>query len=192
MFGAAEAGSEGGSGANLDVIFPWHVSVWMRTSTVDGHSLPLGGRGIVVRAGPLAILHLDFVKRWGSDSPGFEPHRTGSGCDGQWRRCRARLAGHATEREEGDGGGMGAAGEAAVRAGGRGCRVSPGSVRRRVEWPRKKTKRAKASKPANLEGDMVRRANGGRKWGLGGTATATVHGEARRASSFYSRARPPM
>lgn len=67
-------------GANLDVIFPWHVSVWMRASTVDGHSLPLSGRGrIVVPTGPLAVLHLDLVKRWGCDGSGFEPHRTGVG-----------------------------------------------------------------------------------------------------------------
>jgi hypothetical protein len=85
---------------------------------------------------------------------------------------------------------MGTAGEAAVWAGGRGCRVSPGSVRRRVEWPRKKTKRAKASKPANLEGGMVRRANGRLEWGLRGT------GEARLCMSskvvFYSPANTPM
>lgn len=67
-------------GANLDVIFPWHVSVWMRASTVDGHSLPLSRRGrIIVPTGPLAVLHLDVVKRWGCDGSGFEPHRTGVG-----------------------------------------------------------------------------------------------------------------
>jgi len=71
-------------GANLDVIFPWHVSVWMRASTVDGHSLPFRRRGrIVVPTGPLAVLHLDVVKRWGCDGSGFEPHRTG---DAEWRR----------------------------------------------------------------------------------------------------------
>ena len=81
VFGAAEAGSASADrGANLDVIFPWHVSVWMRASTVDGHGLPLSGRSsVVVPAGPLAVLHLDFVKRWGCDGSGFEPHRTGDG-----------------------------------------------------------------------------------------------------------------
>jgi hypothetical protein len=74
---------------------------------------------------------------------------------------------------------MGTAGEAAVWAGGRGCRVSPGSVRRRVEWPRKKTKRAKASKRANLEGGMVRRASGRVEWDLGGTGEARLCMSAR-------------
>jgi hypothetical protein len=64
-------------GANLDVIFEGQVSVKMRLRTVDGHSLPLCGRRRVVGpAGPLAILHLDDVKRWGCDGPGFEPHQS--------------------------------------------------------------------------------------------------------------------
>lgn len=145
-------------GANLDVIFPWHVSVWMRTSTVDGHSLPLRRRGrIVVPAGPLAILHLDFVKRWGCDGPGLEPHRTGSGWR-EWRKCRARLAEHIREMEPWSE--MAVDGDSRASSGvWAGCRVSPGDVRRRVEWPCKKTKRAKASKTASPEGGMVRRAN---------------------------------
>jgi hypothetical protein len=66
--GSPEA--RGGMGANLDVIFPREVSVWMRPRTIHEHGLPLSRRGrIVMPGGPLAILHLDSVKGWGCDGP---------------------------------------------------------------------------------------------------------------------------
>jgi hypothetical protein len=75
--------SEGGSkGANrveahLDVVLPRHVSVGMRSYAIHDNGLPLGrGRRVVGRAGPLAVLHLDGVKRWGHDCSGFEPHQS--------------------------------------------------------------------------------------------------------------------
>jgi len=57
-------GQEGGCdrGANLDVIFPRQVSVWVRAGAVDGQSLPLCGRSRVVGTRPLSVLHLDSVK----------------------------------------------------------------------------------------------------------------------------------
>lgn len=73
-------GARIGAGAHLDVVFPWHVSVGMRPQAVDGElvSLRRGGR-IVGSAGTLPFLHLDGVKRWGRDGPGFEPHQSSRG-----------------------------------------------------------------------------------------------------------------
>lgn len=64
-------------GANLEVILEGQVGVWMRAGAVDSDLLPLGRRSRVFRHGSLAVLHLDGVKRWGGDGPGFEPHRAG-------------------------------------------------------------------------------------------------------------------
>lgn len=47
---------------HLQVIFPWHIRIWVRfASTVDGGRLLLQRRGrlIVLRGGPLPVLHLD-------------------------------------------------------------------------------------------------------------------------------------
>ena len=112
-------------GANLDVIFPWHVSVWMRASTVDGHSLPLSRRGrIIVPTGPLAVLHLDVVKRWGCDGSGFEPHRTGDvSVGGSYSVIKGRWMS-----------GVRADGGRSCRKQRAWCRVSPGRRLLRSRW----------------------------------------------------------
>lgn len=76
----AKTGGDRGRGANLKIIFPGQVSVGVRAGPVDRHGLPLCRRSSVVSDGPLAVLHLDSVKRWGCDGPGFEPHRGDAGC----------------------------------------------------------------------------------------------------------------
>lgn len=79
----------GNRGANLDVIFPRQVSVWVGASTVDSHGLPLSGRSLIVGDGPFSVLHLDSVKRWGCDGPGFEPHRGDTGVVDRAAKTRA-------------------------------------------------------------------------------------------------------
>lgn len=52
-----------GAVADLDVVFPRHVSIWVRSHAIHGDGLPLSGRYRVVgRTGALAVLHLDGVK----------------------------------------------------------------------------------------------------------------------------------
>jgi hypothetical protein len=63
-------------GANLDVFPEGEVSVGMRPRAVDGHGLPLRRRrGVVGTARPLAVLHLDGVKRWGCNGSCLEAHQ---------------------------------------------------------------------------------------------------------------------
>lgn len=96
-----------GRGANLDVILPRQVSVWMRPRTVDGHGLPLSRRSRVVGpTGPLAFLHLDDVKRWGYDGSGGEPHQSRRGwCWGRGRDSTGAVQVIKRQDEAGMGGG---------------------------------------------------------------------------------------
>jgi hypothetical protein len=74
----------------------------MRSSTVGGDGLPLCRRSnVVVPTRPLAILHLDSVKRRGCDGSGLEPHRTGD-VGAQAARDEERLQEHTREMEEGE------------------------------------------------------------------------------------------
>lgn len=53
--------------------------------TVGSHGLSLRGRrGVLGPTGPLAVFHLDSVKRWNRDNPGLEPHESQ-----RWMRRRA-------------------------------------------------------------------------------------------------------
>lgn len=91
--------------ANLDVIFPRQVSVWVGASAVDGHGLPLRGRSRIVGTGPLSVLHLDSVKRWSGNCAGLEPHRgdeTGWHAEGCRHARRSNRCEGAERRREGE------------------------------------------------------------------------------------------